>query len=298
MTAVKGQLTTRERPCDSMERQLTGGNRPQQGRHGLATKSPMKKILPEPARAGAEDGSSADNPVMNTGMEQITRLMISIPEAPTVTAGHNLQNCICGWTKVTSTQGLKIHQGKKGCLKKGQQGSRIDSYFLRSRPSQSTEVQQQDTHHSLQDINTPALDEEQHGTRGQPESNPSRPTAEKKIQGRKPLVKWPKACNKTMWKETNTNLCNMLEGIRGTALEKLDRMGDLIYAYGVERFGVVESKRSTPSIATKSRRQTEIDRLVKETVEEAMEEGHRGGEGGYKPVAERDPGQACDTEES
>ncbi|KAK9981310.1 hypothetical protein ABG768_000861, partial [Culter alburnus] len=41
-------------------------------------------------------------------------------------------------------------------------------------------------------------------------------------------------------------------------------MGDLIYAYGVERFGVVESKRATPSIHTKSRRQTDIDRLVKE----------------------------------
>ncbi|KAI5086482.1 hypothetical protein C0J45_23354, partial [Silurus meridionalis] len=159
---------------------------------------------------------------------------------------------------------LKIHQGKKGCLKRGQQGRRIDSYFLRSRPSQSTEVQQQDTHHSLQDINTPAPDEEQQGTRGQPEPNPSRPTAEKKTQGRRPLVKWPKACNKTMWKEANTDLCNMLEAIRGTALKKLERMGDLIYAYGVEQFGVVEDKRATPSIPTKSRRQTEIDRLVKE----------------------------------
>ncbi len=28
MTTVKAQLTTRERPCDSMERQLTGGKTP------------------------------------------------------------------------------------------------------------------------------------------------------------------------------------------------------------------------------------------------------------------------------
>ncbi|XP_035848687.1 uncharacterized protein LOC118493289 [Sander lucioperca] len=197
-------------------------------------------------------------------MEQTTRLMISLPEAPTATAGRKLQNCICGWTKVTSTLGLKIHQGKKGCLKKGQQGSRIDSYFLRSSSSQSTEVQQQDTHHSLQDINTPAPEEEEQGTGEQPEPNPSRPTAEKKIQGRRPLVKWPKACDKTLWKERNTDLCNILEGIRGTTMKKLERMGDLIYAYGVERFGVVEGKQATPSILTKSRRQTEIDRLVKE----------------------------------
>ncbi|KAK0141132.1 hypothetical protein N1851_021873 [Merluccius polli] len=47
-------------------------------------------------------------------------------------------------------------------------------------------------------------------------------------------------------------------------MKKLERMGNLIYAYGVEQFGVVEGKQSTPSIPSKSRRQTEIDRLVKE----------------------------------
>ena len=150
----------------------------------MAMKSFMKKTPPEPARAGAEDGSSADNPVTNTGTEQTTRLMINILEAPTATARRKLQNCVCGWTKLTSTYGLKIHQGKKGCVKKGQQGSRIDSYFLRSRPSQSTEVQQHDTHHSLQDTNTPAPEEEEQGAGEQPEPNPSRPTAEKKIQHR------------------------------------------------------------------------------------------------------------------
>ena len=230
----------------------------------LATKSSKKKTPLEPARAGAEDGSSADNPVTNTGTETTTRLMISIPEAPTATAGQTLQNCVCGWTKVTSTHGLKIHQGKKGCLKKGQQGSRIDSYFLRSRPSQSTEVQQQDTHHSLQDINTPVPEEEEQGTGEQPESNTSRPPAEKKIQGRRPTVKWPKSCDKTLWEEVNTDLCNILEGIRGSTMKKLERMGNLIYAYGAERFGVAEGKRPTPPVPTKSRRQAEIDRLVKE----------------------------------
>ncbi len=228
----------------------------------LATKSSKRKTPLEPARPGAEDGSSTDNPVTNIGTEQTTRLMIGTPEAPT--AGHKLQNCVCGWTKVTSTHGLKIHQGKKGCLKKGQQGSRIDSYFLRSRPSQSTEVQQQDTPHSLPDINTPVPEEEEQGTGEQPESNTSRPPAEKKIQGRRPLVNWPKSCNNMLWKEANTDLCNILEGIRGSTIKKLERMGNLIYAYGVERFGVVEGKQSTPSIPTKSRRQTEIYQLVKE----------------------------------
>ena len=189
---------------------------------------------------------------------------ISIPEAPKSTAGLKLQNCICGWAKVTSIQGLKIHQGRRQCLKKGQQGSRIDSYFLRSRSSQSAEVQQQDLHHSLQDINTPVPEEEEGcGTAREP-SPPSRPPAEKKIQGRRPLVKWPKSCDKTLWKEVNADLCSILEGIRGTTLKKLEKMGDLMYAYGADKFGVVERKQATPAIPTKSRRQSEIDRLVKE----------------------------------
>lgn len=47
-------------------------------------------------------------------------------------------------------------------------------------------------------------------------------------------------------------------------MKKLEKMSNLIFAYGSERFGVVEGKRSTPTIHTKSRRQKEIDRLVKE----------------------------------
>lgn len=158
----------------------------------LATESSTKKTPPEPARAGVEDGSLTDSLVTNIGMEQTTRLMISKPETQIATAGQKLQNYVCGWKKVTSTRGLQIHQGRKKCLNKvPQQGSRIDNYFLRSRPSQSTEVQQQDTHHSLQDINAPVPEEEEQGTGEQPQATTSRPPTEKKITGRRPLIKWP-----------------------------------------------------------------------------------------------------------
>lgn len=33
----------------------------------------------------------------------------------------DLQKCECGWEKVTTFQGLRIHQGKKKCGQKGQQ---------------------------------------------------------------------------------------------------------------------------------------------------------------------------------
>lgn len=75
----------------------------------------------------------ADNPVNDIGTEQTTSMMISIPEALTAAAGHKLQ---------------------KGVYRKGNRVlvSQLDSYFLRSKPSQSTEVQQQDKNHSLQNI--------------------------------------------------------------------------------------------------------------------------------------------------
>lgn len=158
------------------------------GSHPKLATTNLRKTPPEPARAGAEDGSLTINPVMNIGTEQTTRLMISIPEAPIGLAGRKLQKCVCGWTKVTTIHGLQIHQGRKKCLTKGKQVSRIDNYFLRSRPNQSTEVQQQDTHHSLQNINTPVPEEEEQGTGKQPEANSLHRLTDKKILGRRPGV--------------------------------------------------------------------------------------------------------------
>lgn len=52
--------------------------------------------------------------------------------------------------------------------------------------------------------------------------------------------------------------------LRGTAVKKLERMGDLIYNYGAERFGTAEKRKKASSTPTKSRRHQEIERLVKE----------------------------------
>ena len=215
MTAVKEQLATRERPCDSMERQLAGGNRPQRGCHGLATRGsgtqherweshpPMatknykEKIPLESARAGAEDDSSVDNTVIDPGTKQTTAKMIgTIPETATSTPGIKLQRCSCGWAKVTSYAGLRIHQGRKKCLKEVGQGPRIDPYFLRSKSSQSSEIQQQDKNQCLQDINPPDPEEEEPSTAEPLEPSLPQLATETKIPGRKPLIKWPKSCEK------------------------------------------------------------------------------------------------------
>ena len=80
----------------------------------------------------------------------------------------------------------------------------------------------------------------------------------------------------------------------------MERMGDLIYAYGVKQFGVVEGKKSysvNPHKIEKADRNRPPSQ-GEESAEEAMEEGLRGREGGHKPAAGRDSEQACNTEES
>lgn len=118
---MKEQLTTKERSCDSTERQLAGRNRPHWIFHMLAKCSsddPAHKgawIHPllamktfKKKSAGVENDSVSDNPATNRGTEQTTSWMISIPEIATTAAGHNFQSCICGWAKASSTTGLKI----------------------------------------------------------------------------------------------------------------------------------------------------------------------------------------------
>lgn len=120
----------------------------------IATKSSKGKTPPESARAGAEDDSSADHTVTNLAMETTTMQMIStVVDGVTAMAGHKLQ--ICGWKKITSEKGLKIHQGRKKCLRELSKGPRIDHYFLRVRANQSSEAQWQESHHSPQGIRAP-----------------------------------------------------------------------------------------------------------------------------------------------
>ncbi|XP_061105463.1 olfactory receptor 1F1-like [Conger conger] len=90
-----------------------------------------------------------------------------------------------------------------------------------------------------------------------------------KIKGHRPSVKWPKAVEKREWETVNNDLTKILEQQVGTAEKKLERMGDIIYHYGEEHFGVNirRSDKATPAPA-KSRRQQEIEGLVEKTSRE------------------------------
>lgn len=63
----------------------------------------------------------------------------------------------------------------------------------------------------------------------------------------------------------NADLSLTLDQLRGTVEKKLEQMGDIIYQYRAERFGVQEAK-GTKEVPTPpvSRRQQEIKRLVQE----------------------------------
>ncbi len=87
------------------------------------------------------------------------------------------------------------------------------------------------------------------------------------MEGRKLQIVWPKYSQKTEWKTINSDLVLLLEGQKGHVERKLDNIGAIIYSYGVERFGVkgkTQRMQKGPSTQPKSRRQQEIDRLVKE----------------------------------
>ncbi|KAL6460670.1 hypothetical protein MHYP_G00306360 [Metynnis hypsauchen] len=187
------------------------------------------------------------------------------------TADHKLQICSCGWRKVTSFWGLRIHQGKKRCLSKESQGPRID-LFLRKESNQSNEVHQLDENHSLESISTPVRDEENPSielaveeTSAAESTQTPRPAVERRLPGYKLHVKWPGAAEKKVWEMVNDDLCRSLEQLRGTAEKKLENMGNIIYEYGAEHFGVLQPKvaRQAPSPPV-SRRQQKIKCLVQE----------------------------------
>ncbi|KAJ8362449.1 hypothetical protein AAFF_G00374010 [Aldrovandia affinis] len=77
---------------------------------------------------------------------------------------------------------------------------------------------------------------------------------------------WPKSSSKKEWATVDADLIKILDGVKGTVEKKLEKIGDLIYVYGAERFGTKQTgkKDMTPTIPPKSRRQQEIQRLVKQ----------------------------------
>lgn len=65
------------------------------------------------------------------------------------------------------------------------------------------------------------------------------------------------------WQSVEQDLCGLLEHLKGSAVNKMEKMGEIIYNYRAERFGTMSSTRNPCATKSKSRRQQEIDRLIK-----------------------------------
>lgn len=102
--------------------------------------------------------------------------------------------------------GLKIHQDRIKCLKSANQGPRIDRILSRRRLNQSDESQRQEQTHSPQTIST-QREEEEVDVLGRTISLRHNLVHLKieNMQGRKPLVKWPKS-NSKEWETIDTDL--------------------------------------------------------------------------------------------
>ncbi len=233
----------------------------------MATKRLNGRIPLESARAGVEDDSLTDYTATNPRTDKTTRKEITAQTATSNTE-KALQICPCGWKKITSVKGLKIHQGKKRCLVEGELGTRIDHYFLRSNSSQSSEVQRLESNQSSQDISPPVSEEGCTSTEkgyddGVEPTQQQRPARERRQQQSKPRVNWPGAAEKAKWKTINEDLSSILENIKGTVEKKLDKMADIIYTYGAEKYGLLEKRQRSRVAVKQSRRQLEMQRLIK-----------------------------------
>lgn len=232
----------------------------------MATNRFNGRIPLESARAGVEDDSVTDYTATDLGTDKTKRKEIAA-QTTNNEADKSLQICSCGWKKITSIKGLKIHQGRKRCLIEGELGPRIDHYFLRSNSSQSSEVQRLESNQSSQDISPPVSEVFHSSTEkgledgGEP-SQPGRPAREKRLQQNKPKVNWPGNAEKAKWKTINVDLSSILENMKGTVEKKLDKMADIIYNYGAEKCGLLEKRQKARGPEKQSRRQLEMKRLV------------------------------------
>lgn len=131
----------------------------------IATERQWKKIPSECVRGRVEKDSSVDIMVTVLGLEMTMGNNCADQDSTTgdvvitpAAKSHIMQICACGWSKVTSHLELKIHQGRKKCLREEGKGLHIDC-FLQKKSNQSDDAQQLDANHSLQCRSTSVMEE-------------------------------------------------------------------------------------------------------------------------------------------
>ena len=202
--------------------------------------------------------------------------MESTRPAQSTTNRDGSVTCNCG--KVCKNKrGLAIHQGKSGCQRVRSSGQRIASLA-----SETQEYSSLDSNHSTEELSVqetapdvfrePEEDEDpllellqtQSSFDTEQETGPDRPQQDTATRPRKPRIKWPKASDKTLWKQLDEDLDNILEAsLQGPVDKKLTTLTTLIYSVGKERFGL-EEERVQKDTPRPNRRQTRIQNLRRE----------------------------------
>ena len=118
--------------------------------------------------------------------------------------------------------------------------------------------------HSSKDINNTATEvEEEVLRRDAADTQVNRPVREINME-QKARLKWPRANSNKEWEAVNKDSAVMFGRLGGNASDRLEKMGDIFYSYGVESFWVQDRKRVERVHLVKSRWQREMEKLVKE----------------------------------
>lgn len=217
-----------------------------------------------------EEGPNQTDFMVTTGMDKDNDFKI-------------MRRCRCGWEKMTTFRGLRIHQGRKKCEGGGQQ------QLCTATAGQTRGAQSQVANHSaevsmvaegrqVEDTEGPMVNTfSVEGGTGENtprtpkdrilSTNPSNQQpgqrAERKDPGRKQPIKWPKANEVAVWQQLDKDLSIILEhALRGKVETKLNCIGDILYEECRGRFGAVAGRQSVGP-KQKGRREREIEQLVK-----------------------------------
>ena len=182
-----------------MERQLTVGKDWHQGCEGLASHHTSSC---EGAPKEATDQVNERYPQSRPRGGEDERLTGQIMETTMQDLQNMSQDNVCRCGKVLkNNKGLKIHQGRMGCLG-------IQSETQRTSQLDETEEEpDQDSNHSVRSLHVSSTDEENHIT-----------VAE--INPRRKRVKWPAGAERVKWKTFEEDVDKTLEAVLAGSVEK------------------------------------------------------------------------------
>ncbi|KAI8485265.1 hypothetical protein Bbelb_370120 [Branchiostoma belcheri] len=224
-----------------------------------------------PARAGKRDGSIGPD-------QQVTNKERTKDQRERAV----MRTCSCGWQRVTTYRGLRIHQGRMKCQDRMQRTRTAIA-------GQTNEDRGRVANHRPQDFTSGASAPGTGASPGEPrpDTGVQHPTETPNLEPvesippeeevttsqrvkevgfvKKEKIKWPKANNRAAWEELDSDLSNVLEqGLKGDIDRKLNSVGEMVYNFCSEKFGTLAVGERQPSSNNRfGRREREILQLVR-----------------------------------